>query len=194
MSSRFRAAPSRRATPVGAACSWRSRSRPVCRAAVGLARDARSASGDRVRLRSAEWRRRPDACSLETPRTCRLQNHSPPSKAASVRGREAHAALRRSLGPASDPSITPTNTTVNGDTASVAFAGRGDGRGTDNQLRRAASRHPRTQSSPVVDGAVGEPVCKEVGSLIGIAWRPLPDAVQHRGRACLQGAGGRRRT
>ena len=45
--------------------------------------------------------------------------------------------------------------------------------GTEGKLtttaRRGASRHPRpSQSSPVVDGAVGEPVVREVGTLIRI--------------------------
>ena len=48
-------------------------------------------------------------------------------------------------------------------------AASGAGGEADNHPRWGASRHPRpSHSSPVVDGAVGEPVVREVGTLIRI--------------------------
>jgi hypothetical protein len=143
MSSRFRAAPSRRATTGGrcllvavaiaagvSGCGGPSAATLARQAATEYVSDLQS--GDAT-----------DACSLETAETVRLQNHFAALESRFSSGARSPCGLEAFAGPSFDPSITPTNTTVNGDTASVAFAGGGTEGEPDNQLRRAASRHPR---------------------------------------------------
>ena len=123
MSSRFAQLPVAAPPPVGAACSWRSRSRPVCRAAVGPAR--RRSPGKRRPSTSPICRvaTRPTPARWRPPRPSASRTISPALESRFSSGARSPCGLEAFAGPSFDPSTTPTNTTVNGDTASVAFPG-----------------------------------------------------------------------